>query len=94
MFLILLQYIRPLTAIEHYTEAHNAFLDKYYKSGNFIVSGRRAPRTGGIILCRAENRRAVEKIITEDPFDKNNLVMYDIIEFHPSKCLEGLEPFL
>ncbi len=63
MYLILLQYIRPLAAVEHYLEAHNAFLDKFYKSGNFIVSGRRAPRTGGIILCRAENRRAVEKII-------------------------------
>ncbi len=94
MFLIILQYIRPLAAIEHHQEEHNAYLDRYYKSGNFILSGRKNPRTGSIILCRAENRRAVEKIISDDPFDKNNLVMYDIIEFLPTKCLQGFEEFL
>ncbi|HEX5555369.1 MAG TPA: YciI family protein [Chitinophagaceae bacterium] len=94
MFLILLQYVRPLTAIDHYLDAHNAFLDKYYKSGNFIFSGRKIPRSGGVILCHAENRRAVEKILSDDPFEQNSLAMYDIIEFQPTQCVSGIEQFL
>jgi uncharacterized protein YciI len=94
MFLILLNYIRPLSAIDHFMDAHRAFLDKYYQSGNFIFSGRKNPRSGGVILCRAENRRTVEKIISEDPFEQNNLAMYDIIEFQPTQCIAGIEQFL
>ena len=84
MYLILLQYIRPLAAIEHYLEAHNAFLEKQYREGRFILSGRRKPRTGAIILCKADSRRQVEAILAEDPFDKFQLAVYDIIEFEPN----------
>lgn len=94
MFLILLQYVRPLTAIDHYMDAHHAYLDKYYQSGHFIFSGRKQPRTGGLILCRAKNLREVEAIISEDPFDQNSLAMYDIIEFQPTQCISGIEEFL
>jgi len=94
MFLILLQYIRPLTAIEHYLEAHKAFLDKYYKSGQFILSGRRKPRSGGLILCKASSRKEVEQIITEDPFDKYQLALYEIIEFEPTTYVNELQTYL
>lgn len=94
MFLILLQYIRPLSAIDHFLEEHKAYLNKYYERGNFIFSGRKFPRSGGVILCRAENRREVENIISEDPFDRNSLAMYEIIEFQPTQCVAGIEQFL
>lgn len=94
MFLILLQYVRPLAAIDHYMNAHQEFLDKYYQRGIFIFSGKRHPRTGAIILCRAKNLREVESIISEDPFDQNSLAMYDIIEFQPTQCVSGIEDFL
>lgn len=94
MFLILLQYIRPLTSVDHFQEAHQAFLDKYYQTGNFLFSGRKTPRSGSLILCRAENRREVEKILTEDPYEQNNMAMYEIIEFKPTQCVAGLEDFL
>lgn len=84
MYLILLQYIRPVAAIEHYMDAHNAFLEKQYREGKFIISGRRKPRTGAIILCRAGSRREVEAIMAEDPLDKFQLAVYDIIEFEPN----------
>ncbi|WP_298711682.1 MULTISPECIES: YciI family protein [Chitinophaga] len=84
MYLILLQYIRPLAAIEHYIEAHNAFLEKQVRDGRFILTGRRKPRTGSIIVCRASSRREVEAILAEDPMDKFQLAVYDIIEFEPN----------
>ena len=94
MYLILLQYIRPLTAIEHYLDAHSGFLEKYYQSGQFILSGRRKPRSGGLILCKASSRREVEQIIAEDPFDKYHLALYEIIEFEPTAYVNELQSYL
>lgn len=84
MFLILLQYIRPVAAVEHFMEAHTAFLQKYYDSGKFILSGRRKPKSGSLILCQASSRREVEQIMSEDPLEKFQLAMYEIIEFEPT----------
>lgn len=91
MYLIMLQYIRPLAAIDHYMDAHKIFLDKYYQSGHFILSGKRKPRTGGMILCKASSRREVEAILAEDPFDKFQLALYEIIEIEPILCAQELE---
>jgi uncharacterized protein YciI len=94
MFLILLQYIRPVAAIEHYMYQHRAFLDKYYKSGQFILAGRRKPKSGGLILCKASSRREVEQIMSEDPLDKFQLALHEIIEFEPTSYVNELEAYL
>ncbi|NSL89511.1 YciI family protein [Chitinophaga solisilvae] len=84
MYLILLQYIRPVAAVEHFMEAHTAFLQKYYDNGKFILSGRRKPKSGSLILCQASSRKEVEEIMSEDPLEKYQLAMYEIIEFEPT----------
>jgi uncharacterized protein YciI len=94
MYLILLQYIRPVAAIEHFMEQHRAFLDKFYKSGQFILAGRRKPKSGGLIICRASSRKEVEAIIAEDPLDKFQLALYEIIEFEPTSYVHELESYL
>jgi uncharacterized protein YciI len=85
MFLIMLQYIRPVAAVEHYMEAHTAFLQKHFDSGRFILSGRRKPKSGSVILCNAATRREVEEIMSEDPLERFQLALYEIIEFEPTK---------
>lgn len=94
MYLILLQYIRPVAAIEHFMEQHRAFLDKFYKSGQFILAGRRKPKSGGLIICKASSRKEVEAIIAEDPLDKFQLALYEIIEFEPTSYVHELESYL
>lgn len=84
MFLIMLQYIRPVAAVEHFMEAHTAFLQKHYESGQFILSGRRKPKSGAVILCNASSRKEVEQIMSEDPLEKYQLALYEIIEFEPT----------
>jgi uncharacterized protein YciI len=94
MYLILLQYIRPLAAVEHYMDQHIAFLEKFYKSGQFILAGRRKPKSGGLIICRASSRKEVEQIIAEDPLDKLQLALYEIIEFEPTSYVNELQSYL
>ncbi|MES1159508.1 MAG: YciI family protein [Bacteroidota bacterium] len=59
-------------------------------NGDFLVAGRRVPRTGGIILARAKDRDTLEKITKQDPFIKHKLASADIIEFTASKTGIGL----
>jgi uncharacterized protein YciI len=83
MYLINVQFIRPVAAVQHFIDAHIAFLEKQYKAGNFVFSGMRKPLTGGMILCNCKSRREVEAILAEDPFDKNQIAVYDIVEIEP-----------
>ena len=91
MFVIELTYKAPLTEIDAYMAAHVAFLKKYYASGNFLVSGRKIPRDGGIILAVGESRRHIEAIVEEDPFCKHGLAEFRIIEFRASQRADDIQ---
>jgi uncharacterized protein YciI len=45
MFIIELIYKVPLAQIDAHMRAHVTFLNKYYASGHFVVSGRKIPAT-------------------------------------------------
>ena len=94
MFIIQLTYTHGLDKIQKYLPDHRIFLDKYYSLNTFICSGAQEPRTGGIILCNASNRKEVELIITEDPFHIHQAASYQIIEFNPSKFAPEFESFI
>lgn len=85
MFIINLTYIKPLSEVEKFLEEHIAFLDKYYAEGKFICSGRKNPRTGGIILSNAKDIDEMNQIVAEDSFYVNEIAKYEIIEFQPTK---------
>lgn len=94
MFIFILNYQKGLDMVETYLDDHKTYLDVNYKSGAFIASGRQEPRTGGVILCRAENRLEALKIMQQDPFFIHKVAKYDIIEFVPSKYASGFECFI
>jgi len=56
MFLLITTYLRPVEEVEPLMPGHMVWLDQHYEAGTFLLSGRKAPRTGGVILARAENR--------------------------------------
>lgn len=85
MFLIELIYKAPLADIDAGMRAHMKFLKKYYAAGNFLVSGRKIPRDGGIILAVADSREQIEAIAREDPFYARGLADFRVIEFRASQ---------
>lgn len=93
MFIASLTYVKPLEEVEAHLAAHVAFLERYYQAGKFICSGRKNPRTGGIILMRAKDKEEVEQIIAEDPFRRNHIADYEIIEFFPTKYAPDFQGF-
>ena len=85
MFVIELTYKADLAEIDAHMTAHVRFLKKHYAAGNFLVSGRKIPRDGGIIVAVGKNRRQIEAIVEEDPFYKHELADFRIIEFRASQ---------
>lgn len=95
MFVAILTYKKPLEEVDRLLQAHRDFLDVHYKAGNLITSGPRTPRVGGVIMLKAENRAAVDSILSQDPFYINKIADYQIVEFTPTKfCHEDLNSFL
>lgn len=94
MFILNLTYIKPISEVERYLSSHVSFLDKYYSAKKFICSGRKNPRTGGIILCTAKDINEVNAILTEDPFYQEKIANYEIIEFLPTKYVSDFKPFI
>ncbi len=83
--LISITYIKPLTDINHYREAHTEHLQQYYDKGLIYASGPYEPRTGGFILARKLTDREQKELVENDPYYIEKLASYDIRDFNPSK---------
>ena len=91
MFVIELIYKAPLADIDAHIAAHVRFLKKYYSAGNFLVSGRKIPRDGGIILAVGRSREEIDGILAEDPFHKHGLADFRVIEFRASQRADDIQ---
>jgi uncharacterized protein YciI len=85
MFVIELIYKAALADIDAAMTAHVAFLKTHYDAGHFLVSGRKVPRDGGIILAVASDRDQLDAIMREDPFCARGLADFKIVEFRASQ---------
>lgn len=85
MFVIELQYTASLDEIDAAMKEHMAFLDRAYAAGHFLVSGRKIPRDGGIILALGKSRDEIEALVREDPFVARGLATARVIEFRASQ---------
>ena len=77
--------------VEQHLAAHVSYLRKHYALGNFMASGRKVPRTGGVILSNIENLEQLNAVLNQDPFKQNNLADYEITEFIPSMSCDELQ---
>lgn len=94
MFIIELIYKAELTEIDAAMRPHMAYLKEHYAAGRFLISGRKVPRDGGVILAVGENREQVEAIVQQDPFVSRGLADWRIIEFRESQRAESIDALL
>lgn len=91
MFIISLTYHKSLEEVDAHLSDHVEFLKSHYAKGIFLASGRKNPRTGGVILALATNRAEVEAIIARDPFHIHGVATYEITEFIASMTSPHVE---
>lgn len=94
LFVIELSYKASLDEIDAHMTAHVRFLKKYYAAGHFLMSGRKIPREGGIILAVGESREQIEALVKEDPFHQHGLADIRVIEFRASQKSDDLQRVL
>ncbi len=83
MFIAISTYQKPLEAVDALYPAHREWLMQHYASGAFLGSGPRVPRTGGVIIGRAESLEAFQALFAQDPFQQEGVARYEFIEFTP-----------
>jgi uncharacterized protein YciI len=94
VFVLLLTYVRPLAEVDAIMREHVAWLNDHYDAGRFLVSGRRIPRTGGVIVARGEDRAEIEAVAATDPFVRGGVATCEVVEFRASQVSPALERLL
>ena len=81
MYLLVSRYTAPPERIEELVPAHRAYLEERYAAGDFLLSGRRVPWDGGVIVAASMPRERLDELLAADPFAA--VAETDVVEFEP-----------
>jgi uncharacterized protein YciI len=84
MVVLISEYQRPLDEVDVHREAHLAFLAGLREQGKIVVSGRRKPPAGGVVVLDVGSVQEAEAIMAEDPFATSGVAVYQAYEFTPT----------
>lgn len=90
MYVLTLSYLVGLEEVDRVRDAHMAWIAEQYEAGRFLMSGPRVPRDGGLILARAMPRDELDEVIASDPFTREGVAAYEVIEFRATTVTEAL----
>ena len=90
MFILSLTYLKSNEEADKHMEPHMAWVKEGYARGWFLASGRKVPRTGGVILAVGE-RAKIEAYVAEDAFTIHGVAQYEITDVAITTAVEGLE---
>jgi len=91
MFIVTFTYLKPVADVDALMPGHIEWLDKGYADGLFVASGRRIPRTGGVILARSGDEAGLLAFLAQDPFAIHGAARFDVVEFMATKTAPGAE---
>src|SRR6476646_4604909 len=81
MFVLISRFQQPLEEINRHLAPHSEWVQRHYTSGRFLVSGRREPPVGGVIVARAASEEEIQEILATDPLQQLGLVVYEVVAF-------------
>lgn len=96
MFVLISRFQRPFDEVNRSFVSHSAWVQRNYESGRFLVSGRREPLIGGIIVARATSEQELREVLHTDPYQQQGLAEYEIFAFEATefpKRSNGFEAF-
>jgi uncharacterized protein YciI len=84
MFVFISEYQKPLDEVDQVREEHLGFLARLNEQGRILISGRRNPPVGGIVVIDADDLDHAKAIMAEDPFATSGVAKYEPYEFIPT----------
>ncbi len=82
-FIVEVNYKVPVEELGETLPEHRKFLGIGYERGLFLLSGPRVPRTGGMLVARAESLEELQSFLSGDPYLLKDLAEHRYIEFDP-----------
>lgn len=93
MYVVVLTYAVPLTDIDKHVPDHMAWIREQYDAGRLLASGRRNPRTGGVLLFAQIPREELDAVLAADPFARHGLADREVVEFLATSTVDALAPW-
>jgi uncharacterized protein YciI len=93
MYVVSLTYKVPQEIVDYHLEAHVEWLKDAFEQGVFGAAGRKVPRTGGLLLSRAD-RPTLDASLAKDPFYANGVAEFEVMEFAANRVAPGFENLL
>ena len=90
MFVVLLRFSDNKARAGTYMEDHNAWIERGFKDGIFLMVGSLQPNMGGSVIAYNTTRAELQKRLSEDPFVSERIVSAEILEITPAKMDERL----
>jgi uncharacterized protein YciI len=84
MFVFVSEYQAPLEQVDEHRPAHLEFLAGLNAEGRLLISGRRTPPIGGVVVLDADSLEEAQAIMAGDPFASSGVARYEAYEFTPS----------
>lgn len=84
-FFVELKYLVPTEQLDQYVSAHRAHLQVGYDQGSLLISGPKVPRTGAVLIGKANSLEELQQFFQQDPYQINHLAEYSFAEFLPVK---------
>jgi len=69
-----------LDEVNKYLDDHIEWLTLLDQAGRSVVTGRREPPVGGIMIISGDSIMEVRKLLSTDPFHKNGCAAYHVHE--------------
>lgn len=91
---VVLTYVKPLDEVDAQLAAHVEWLKKGYADGIFLASGRKIPRSGGVILAKGNDMDALRTRLSQDPFQQSGVAKAEIIPFEATMTAPSLQHLL
>ncbi len=88
LFAVLMHYTRPLAEVDAVRAEHRRHLEEWAARGAVHAWARREPPSGGLLICSAPDRAAVERMVAQDPYVTAGVATPEIVEF-PAEDVRG-----
>lgn len=90
MFLVTLRFSANKAKAAAFMEGHNAWIQRGFDDGIFLLTGNLQPSAGGAVLAHNVSRADLESRVKDDPFVAEDVVSAEIVEITPGRTDERL----
>ena len=90
MFVILLKFADNKSQASQFMDAHNAWIDRGFEDGVFLMVGSLQPNQGGAILAQSSSLAELEARVSQDPFVEQQIVTAEVLDISPARTADQL----